>query len=84
MFEHHGSLFHEPIKDIIQSRSTRSTYLTNSFNDALARIRITLDILESNYKYINELLKKAKGKFLRRIYNILIYKTYIYMLRTNM
>ncbi|GAB1863498.1 hypothetical protein CAJAP_04577 [Camponotus japonicus] len=60
MFEHHGSLFDEPIKDMIQSRSTRSTYLTNSFNDALARIRIMMGILESYYKYVNEDLKQAR------------------------
>jgi len=80
-----GSSFDEPFEDIFPCRSARSPrveltpYLTNSFDDNLAKIKIKLNILEENYKFINEFLQKAEGKFLRCIYNILIYKTYLFI-----
>ncbi|XP_025264101.1 uncharacterized protein LOC105250582 isoform X2 [Camponotus floridanus] len=57
MFVHHGSFWGEPIKDMIQSRSTRSAYLTDSFNDLFHFIRTTLENLEKSYKDINKLLQ---------------------------
>lgn len=75
----------KPIEDSFRSRMLTLPrfqilpYLNHAFNDTLTYIAKKLELLETSYKELAERLKEfIEGKFLKRIYNILIKHIFIY------